>query len=330
LIAWQQAINIKNMKNTYLLLLGVLLLPLTVVAQQEPMQTQFMYNKIAWNPGYAGDFESPTLTVVDRHQWVGVEGAPNLQNINFVLPILNNNMGLGFNLRRHAIGIQRTMTFETNYAYRIALPRGGYLGAGIIFGLRHLRQDWTDPRIITTQPIEIDNAIPGGIVSDLNINFGTGLYLRMPRWYAGVAVPRLIRNNIDLAEVPGTAISNEVYHLNGMFGMDFQLSEGVKLTPQVLLKYALNAPVDFDVNATFEFQKRFHAGMTYRTGGDRYGESFDVLAGVQATRNLFLVLSYDIGLTRLQPINTGTFEFTARWWFNPPEGSEDVDPNRPN
>ncbi|MEZ4894519.1 MAG: type IX secretion system membrane protein PorP/SprF [Saprospiraceae bacterium] len=55
------------------------LFTLTATAQQEQMYTQFMYNKLAYNPGSAGSFVSPTLTAVYRHQWIGLEGAQMLR-----------------------------------------------------------------------------------------------------------------------------------------------------------------------------------------------------------------------------------------------------------
>jgi hypothetical protein len=50
------------------------------------------------------------------------------------------------------------------------------------------------------------------------------------------------------------------------------------------------------------------------------------MAGLQATKNLFFALSYDIGLSQLRKFNSGSAELTLRWWFTPPEGSDVVDP----
>lgn len=313
------------------LLTGALLLAaIAVAAQQEAMQTQFMFNKLAYNPGFAGSFVSPTLTAIYRQQWMGLDGAPNTQALSYSQPVLKNRVGFGGNLARTSIGISEALTFDVAYAYRVAIQRG-FLGIGLQASMRFLQQDWTDPRLHSTSPLGNDIAIPAEPKSKLVPNFGFGLYYTGPQWYAGVSAPRLVSNNIDFAE-SGGVLSREVQHFFLMGGATFNLSQDFELTPQLLFKYVNHAPFDADLNLSALLKQRFYAGLTYRTGnGDTShgGESLDAMLGMQATRNLFFCLSYDIGLTPLKQYNNGSIEATARWWFNPPEGEEIVNPNRP-
>lgn len=297
--------------------------------QQEPMYTQFMFGKMLYNPGYAGSFESPTLLAVYRNQWIGLEGAPKTMALSYNQPLLNNRVGVGGNLVRNSVGINRTLTIDIAYSYRIALRRG-YLGIGLQASMRHMYQDWADSRLVTTQPIGIDGAIPGEAKSKLLPNFGFGVFYTGPKWFAGLAAPRLVSNNIDFAE-QGGVLSREVQHFNAMAGVSFDLGEQMELTPQLLMKYVIGAPFDVDVNVMGSYQRKFYLGATYRTGGDSggAGESIDALLGIQATKNLFFSLSYDIGLTKLRTYNNGSIEATTRWWFTPPEGEEVINPNRP-
>jgi Type IX secretion system membrane protein PorP/SprF len=81
-----------------------------------------------------------------------------------------------------------------------------------------------------------------------------------------------------------------------------------------------NAPLDLDINCNMLLRNKYLGGLTYRIGGDvgGLGESIDLILGLQATENLFVALSYDIGLTRLSNYSKGSIELTGRWWFNPP------------
>lgn len=313
-----------KMKRLYLVLYAFGLLGVPLFAQQELQYTQFMFNKMAYNPGYAGSFESPTLVAVYRQQWMGIEGAPNVQAISYNQPLLNNRVGVGANLVRASFGITRTMTFDVAYCYRVPMRRG-YLGIGLQASLRHLYQDWTDDRLITSRPD--DPAVPLEPKTKLVPNFGFGLFYNGPHWFAGIAAPRLVSNNIDFAE-NGGVLSREAQHINGMVGVTFNLADDIEFTPQVLIKYVSNAPVDADVNMSIMVKRKFYGGLTYRTGGESNGagESIDALAGMQVTENLFFCLSYDIGLTQLRKFNNGSIEATARWWFNPPEGEEIINP----
>lgn len=312
------------MKRFYSILLFSIASVAATQAQQEQQYTQFMFNKMGYNPGYAGSFQSPTLVAVYRSQWMGIEGAPNAQVLSYNQPLLNNRVGIGGNLTRTSLGITRTMTLDIAYAYRFPVRRG-YLGIGLQASLRHLYQDWTDERLITSRPN--DPAVPLEPQTKLLPNFGVGLFYSGASWFAGLAAPRLVSNNIDFAEYGGV-LSRETQHLNAMAGASFQLSEDLELTPQVLVKFVSNAPVDADLNLSLEVKRKFYGGLTYRTGGDTNGagESLDALLGMQATENLFFCLSYDIGLTRLRKYHNGSLEATVRWWFNPPEGSEVQNP----
>ncbi len=313
------------MKGFYLVCSLLFALGTRASAQQELQYTQFMFNKMAYNPGYAGSFESPTLVAVYRQQWLGFDGAPNVQALSYNQPLLNNRVGVGANLVRASLGITRMLTLDVAYCYRIPLRRG-YLGIGLQASLRHLYQDWTDERLHTSRPD--DPAVPLEPKSKLVPNFGAGLFYNGPNWYAGLAAPRLVSNNIDFAE-NGGILSRESQHLNAMAGVNFPISEDFELSPQVLVKYVSNAPVDADINVSVMLKHKFYGGLTYRTGGETNGagESIDALLGMQVTENLFFCLSYDIGLTQLRKYNNGSIEATLRWYFNPPEGGEIVDPN---
>jgi len=296
--------------------------------QQEQMYTQFMMYKSALNPAANGSFESPTLVLANRNQWIGIDGAPNTQFLSYSMPTLSNRVGLGGNLIHNTIGITRTLTLELAYAYRIPLKRG-VLGIGVQPSVRQFYQNWADDRLHATNPIPVDGAIPTTAQSKIIPNFGFGVFYSArkrghERWYVGISAPRLVRNNIDFAN-GGILLSQEEQHFNAMAGYNFDVGENIVCTPQVLLKYVRNAPVDADINMMLAINQKFYGGFTYRAGGDtnKAGESVDLLAGIQATKNLFVGLSYDIGLTRLNKAGNGSIELSARWWFNPPEGSSD-------
>jgi type IX secretion system PorP/SprF family membrane protein len=308
------------------LLIPGLLLCFTAAAQQEQMYTMFMFNKLGYNPGFAGNFESPTLTAVYRNQWIGFDGAPKTQALSYSQQILGRRVGLGANLVNNTIGINKSITLDFAYAYRIEFKRGN-LGVGLQASMRNFSQNWNDPRLVASQGLTTDDAIPQDPKSKLIANFGFGLYYTgmkgtKEKWYFGVAVPRIVSNSIDFSE-NGREPSREVPHFNAMGGVHFYMADDAIFTPQVLLKYTKNTPLDADINVSMLLYHKFYGGITYRTGGDTkgLGESVDVMPGFQATKNLFFSLSYDIGLTRIRKYSNGSVEAVVRWYFNPPEGT---------
>jgi hypothetical protein len=64
----------------------------------------------------------------------------------------------------------------------------------------------------------------------------------------------------------------------------------------------------------FTYDYELSLGATYRTGGDRFGESIDVLALYQLNR-LGIGISYDFTMSQLRKVSAGAFEIMARWDF---------------
>lgn len=299
------------------------------MAQQEQMFTQFMFNKLAYNPGYAGNFVSPTLTAIYRNQWLGLDGSPKALALSYTQPWLNNRVGLGGNIIRQSIGINTNLTIDLAYAYRIQMKRGT-LAIGMQVSMRNFRQNWADQRIIAID--QNDPGIPTDPKSKFLPNLGTGVYYNSytERWYAGIALPRILSNSIDFSDY-GQVLSREVQHVNAMGGLKIKATDDLAVTPQVLLRYAIGAPFDAEMNVSALLYNKFYGGMTYRVGGDTnlIGESIDLALGFQAIDKLFFCFSYDIGLTRLRKHNNGSIEATVRWWFNPPDDVVPVKPARP-
>lgn len=309
--------------------LALCALALPALAQQEPQVTQFMFNKMYFNAGYAGSFQSPQVSGAYRQQWMGLEGAPNTQILSYSQPMLGNRIGIGANLSRTSIGISRTITMDLAYSYRIPVYYG-YLGIGLQAGLRHFFQNWADPRLVGAQSIEIDWAVPMEPRSKLLPNFGFGLYYSGDNWYAGVSAPRLVSNNLDFSEF-GAVLSREAQHINAMGGADFELDESVTLTPQLFVRYVKGAPLSVNPNLSAMLYDKVYLGATFSMAASKesWGESIQALAGVQATPELFFCISYDIGLTSLRRYHNGSVEATVRWYVNPPEGKDIVPSDRP-
>lgn len=303
------------------------LFAMTSFAQQEQQYTQFMYNKLAYNPGYAGSHETACITGIIRNQWLGLEGAPNTQILSFNMPILNQRVGIGANLTRHTIGISQKLTLDGVYSYRVRLATGT-LGLGVQASVRYFNNNFADSRLVSTVPIALDNSIPSGARSKYVPNFGAGAYFSNERFYVGASIPRLLNNNIDFNET-GTILSEEKLHGYIMTGYLFDINDKVSFKPQALLKFATNSPFDADVNASFIFNKKYIAGLTYRLGGSSNsaaGESLDLMVGAQISSHIFFGLSYDVTLSEIKDYSNGSIEGVIRYCIGKSEGEDIVNP----
>lgn len=286
---------------------------LSLRAQQDEQFTQFMYNKLSFNPAYAGALETPTFTVLARQQWMGLEGAPSTQLLSFNVPLSSTGIGLGAGISRHTIGITDRYTFDAAYTYRFNLGVGGRLGIGLSSSVRLLQIRFGQAE--STQPREQDPSIPTGTQSKYLPNFGAGIYYSNQTFYLGMSIPRMLQNNIDLAD-EGTVISREIRHFYLMGGVLLRLTDNVQMQPQALLKYVSGAPFDADVNFAFIFNEKIYAGLSYRLGGSKknnIGESISGLFGIQLSDKFMFGLSYDATLSELRSYTSGTLEGVLRY-----------------
>lgn len=313
------------MKNTLYLFI-FLLLGFNATGQQDPHYTLFAFNKLAYNPAYAGSRDAACLSAIIRSQWIGLDGAPNTQALSFNMPLVGQRVGVGGNLVRTTIGITEKMTLDGIYAYRARLGQG-MLGIGAQISVRYLRSDFTN--ITATQAIDMDGAIPVGIQSKFLPNFGMGAYYNTEKFYVGFSIPRLLKNNIDLSDREGV-ISREVNHFYMMAGLIIPAGEKIKLQPQLMLKYTPTAPFDAEINLNAWIMDRFMLGVNYRTGGSTAsgaGESLDALVAIQLADNILFGVSYDITLSDLKNYQSGSVEAVLRYCIG--KGDSDMEYTNP-
>ena len=92
-----------------------LLISVVALAQQDPLFSQYTFNKLLVNPAYAGSSDGLNITLVNRAQWVNIEGAPNTLTISAHAAGKKNKVGLGFYLNRDMLGPTVNNSFMAKY-----------------------------------------------------------------------------------------------------------------------------------------------------------------------------------------------------------------------
>lgn len=304
---------------------GLLLLSVgALTAQQDAQYTQFMYNKLGFNPAYAGAVKSTDVQVVVRQQWLGLNDAPSSQIATLNSPLTSNGTGFAARLSRVTVGLEQQYNVEGAYAYRIPIGRGSRLGMGISASARYFNIEYQNATPV--QGGGQDVAIPGATESKVLPNFGAGIYVDGLRYYVGISVPRLLQNDIDLGSEE-TIISREARHFYFMGGLKLQVSEKLRLEPQMLAKYVAGAPFDADFNVTAFVGESFFTGLSYRLGGNGAGESASALFGTYLSDHISMCLAYDLGLSDLRSSQSGSVELAVGYSFGGrATGSSVVDP----
>ena len=93
----------------------VLLTPFSLFAQQEPQFSQYMFNRLSYNPGYAGSNGAICLTGFYRNQWMGMgltdvygeassASTGETMNFSFDMPVRFLHGGIGATIISDKIG----------------------------------------------------------------------------------------------------------------------------------------------------------------------------------------------------------------------------------
>ncbi|MBL0129155.1 MAG: type IX secretion system membrane protein PorP/SprF [Flavobacteriales bacterium] len=272
------------------------------IAQQDPLYSQYMFNTLAVNPGYAGSADVFTVMALSRHQWVGFTGAPATQTILAHTPLPSKKMGLGLSIVNDKIGPTRQTGIYADYAYRIRVGANAKLSFGLKGGMNLYQADLAN--LTTVDPDAANVNVKGTMLP----NFGAGLYYHTPRYYAGISVPKLLENHIDAATASGVVTSSEVRHWFLIAGYVLDMNRGLKFKPSIMVRSVEGAPLSMDVNLNFLIRERIWLGGMYRVGN-----SFGVLGQYQVNDQFRLGYAFDLTTTKLGAYNAGTHEIMLNY-----------------
>lgn len=293
----------KNIK-TQIILLFLLLNGLISFAQQDPMYSQYMFNTLAVNPGYAGSRDALNMTALARKQWLGIDGAPSTQTFFAHTPLRAKGTAVGFSFVNDKIGpLNQSMMFA-DYSYTIMVTEKSKLSFGLKAGVNILKANLLNVNLDE----QGDQSFSNNIRYKPMPNFGFGLYYHADKWYVGLSSPKLIQNKIESSIDYSKLSERRHYFIIG--GFVSELSENIIFKPSTLIKITKGAPVSIDLTADFLIKDKFWIGA-----GHRIGDSFSALMKLQLTDQLKMGYAYDYTISKLSTYNYGTHEIMLSYDF---------------
>ena len=271
-------------------------------AQQDPQYTQYMYNTMSVNAGYAGQRNVLSATALYRTQWVGIDGAPKTITFGIHSPLRNERIGLGLNIVSDQLGPAEETSIDANVSYSIPVDEYGglELSFGLKGGLHILDTDWSKGRFQNADRLFNEN------INLISPTLGAALYLHSEKWYLGLSVPNIL--NTEHYDDFQESIATERLHYFLIGGYVFNLSDNTKLKPAFLVKGVSGAPLIADLSVNALFNDKFTLGLAYR-----WDDSVSGLLGFQINPGLFMGYAYDATTTALNNYNSGTHEIMLRF-----------------
>ena len=295
----------------YLLIsfLALLVTPATL-AQQDAQYTQYMYNTLSVNPGYAGSRGHMSITALHRSQWIGLEGAPKTQTVNIHTPLGYNGLGMGISVVNDQIGPTSETYFDLDISYTINVSDEARLSMGVKGSAHMLDVRFSELNQDITNPGGPDPSLQQDIQNKFSPNIGAGVYYHTQRFYTGLSVPRFLETqHFDESSLSTAQEEMNFYWITGYV---WDVSPMWKFKPAVLAKVVRGAPLQLDFSASAMYNEKFILGAAYR-----WDAAISGLAGFQVSPEFMIGLAYDREITELGRaiFNDGSFEVILRYDF---------------
>lgn len=275
----------------------LILLSLNVVAQQDPMFTQYMHNPVSINPAYAGSRGTLNMVAMHRQQWVGMDGAPKTLSLSVNSPFLNYNVGIGLSLLYDQIGPTKQTGLYADYSYHLKITPGVKLAFGLKGGLNIYDVDLTGLKGYADE----DPAKFNGYKKLYLPNVGFGMYLYSNRFYLGLSIPKMLQNSLSDAN-NNTLASKEQRHYFFTGGFVLNVADNIKFKPSTIVRVVQGSPVSAELSAAVILHDQLWLGGMYRNDG-----SLGAMVKFDFNK-LSIGYAYDVSQSVLRPYNQGTHE----------------------
>lgn len=278
-------------------------------AQQLPVFSQYYYNPFIYNPGFTGLDDRAHAYAIHRSQWKDIPGAPTTYALTVDGPVWEKKVGLGLSLFNDQMDMWQRTGIMTSYSYRFKLAKDQWLVPGISVGM-------TDNRIDLSRAIVKDAQDP--FIAGQNrrkvsfdANFGIAYVWKDLR--VGLSVMQLAGNKISYLNNDQTGVYQQLQQ-QFVFSATYKvmISESAKVSalPNVMVRYINGAPIQFDVNAIFEWNDFVRGGVSYR-----HQSSVGFTAGVQVNKSLIVGYTYDMSISSVKQYIKGGHEIMLGYAF---------------
>jgi type IX secretion system PorP/SprF family membrane protein len=238
------------------------------------------------NPAYVGSVENTyrRLSLSADWQWVGMDGAPKMQVLQF-LTGLPNSGGIGGWFYHEGYGVTDIIQFGGIYSHSFKLTDDLNLSLGLSLSALTVSED-----LVTGIDDPNDPMFSKSELRVWGFNSGFGAMLYTDSYYVGLSMPQLLTNNWEEgASEP--KIKNAFkfdqlrFYLTG--GYVFKVSDDVSIMPNALLQFSGNTSFGYEFMVRGDYKKRVAVGVGYG-----YDKAIKAEAGVFISKEVSLAYRY--------------------------------------
>jgi len=276
----------------------------SLVAQQLPIYSQWVYHQMAINPAHAGIKKCIDLHALYRVQWLGLEGAPKsgLLTASFPLSSRRNNYlsarhGLGLRFETDRIGLFDVNRFNIAYAGHFNFNEYNRLSLGLYAGLVQLGFDHGRSRTLVAD---------AAVMRELTIlrpDAHFGAWWNSKDFYLGLMV-----NQLFASRWQADRISKFRFHMALNGGYRFILKKNIGLITAAMLRIPTGASAHVDLNLHVDLDNKFNFGVGFRSQ-----DAVIFMAGFHVNDQFSVLYSFDYTISTLNKVSNHTHELGLRF-----------------
>ncbi len=270
-----------------------------LLAQQDPMYGQYMFNNAIINPAQAGVQESNQVGILARRQWLGMDGAPSTNSI-FINTHLPKNLGFAGGIYSDKIGPVKELTFQADVSAQVQLNDKWTFSGGVRTMLSNINVNLTT--LQTNQ--SGDPNFNTNYTSGNYLNMGAGVLFYSDKFFIGASMPRLFTREISDA---GTIISKYQDHFYLYGGANIKANEDFTFTPSILFKSVSDAPLQYDLNFVVNYKDVLDLGPMLRSK-----DAIGFLVGYKITSMIYAGYMYEYPINDMHLATKQTHELSLR------------------
>jgi len=281
-----------------ILILTLAVLPAAMVAQTEPVLTNYFRVPSFFNQAAAGDTDFIRLRAGSRMQWLCIDGAPRDFIVAADTPfrLFGQRFGTGAVMLQETIGLYSTLNVSAQLAYRRKIGKKGLTLSGAV-QVGYLTQSFKGSEVFIPDDDDFhestDEAIPTSDVTGSSVDLAAGLWVTHPKFYAGLSCSHLTAPVIKMKREGSENTEEQNYEFQFSRTLYFMAGSNIpikntlfEIQPSMLLR-ADRDRVTGQLTARVRYNRFLWAGVAWR-----HDDAVALLLGAEFS-NIFIGYSYD-------------------------------------
>lgn len=285
--------------------LFAILITLKTWAQQEIHYSQYLYEKLLYNPAYAGNNgDNTSLTFLHKNQWAAIDQTFNAYAFALNTSFSQERIGIGLNLQSENLSAYRLTYLQVPVSYKVKIENG-FLSFGLEAGIRTANYDYAALNIREPEDKVLNT------LNSIHPDASFGLFYRKETYYLGFSVKHLLPNTSYNSQFKKEITNRTSYAL---FAYKIFLTPNLNLIPSSIMRIS-GSKYYVDLGGHLEYHDFVWLGAFYRSNKQFTIQTAFVVNRLVKKINNKLLIGYalDYGYSNLYPFSGASHEITLKY-----------------